>query len=400
MQGSSYSTPGIYQVDVLPAPQPRLDVGVPVLLGFTQTAPGGAGALLEITSTDGFTRLYGQLARPGFLSAAVDGFFRNGGRRCRIVSLGGQKDRDQLGSGARPATRLIPPLEQALDRLLREEGVDLICAPDLSLVASDYDALIQLQQRILAHCAEAGDRFAILDARPPARLSVAQDLEAATDQAAALGRSRGAESAALYFPWLVDGGGRQLPPSGHLAGVYAAGDQTIGPHHSPANVELEGVYDLTLDVTDARQAPLNAQGVNAIRAFPGRGLRPWGARTLSPGGAWIGVRRLVLTLGRWLRFTFDDLTFEPHDVRLWMRINRQVAAFLGELHASGALVGQTPEEAFFVRCDEETNPPSVREAGQLVAEIGIAPVTPGEFIVIRLIQGEAGASVDLSAPSP
>jgi len=183
-----------------------------------------------------------------------------------------------------------------------------------------------------------------------------------------------------------------------VAGIYARTDQHTGVHKAPANEALRGVIDLEIRLTAAQQEALNpagsAGGINCVRAFPGRGIRVWGARTLTDDPAWtyVNVRRLVLTVKRWLDRTMAGVVFEPNDLKLWIRIRREVTAFLRDLFQRGALRGNTPEQAFFVKCDAETNPPEVRALGRVVAEVGLAVQVPSEFVVARIVYGAKGAS--------
>jgi phage tail sheath protein FI len=153
-------------------------------------------------------------------------------------------------------------------------------------------------------------------------------------------------------------------------------------------------------LTDALQAALNPIGVNAIRAFPGRGIRVWGARTLSSQAAWtyVSVRRIFLTAIRWIERNLGGVAFEPNDPQLWNRIGRELRVYFTALFRAGALQGRTPAEAFYVKCDAETNPPEVREAGRVVTEIGLAPASPNEFVVVRIIHGVGGVGATLSGP--
>jgi phage tail sheath protein FI len=171
-------------------------------------------------------------------------------------------------------------------------------------------------------------------------------------------------------------------------------------HAAPANQRLEGVLDVEKQVDDAGQAGLNAQGVNCIRAFSGRGIRVWGARTLSREAAWkyVGARRVFLTLGRWISLNVTAAAFEPGTPLLWARVGREVSTYLKEMFRRGALRGRSAEEAFYVRCDASTNPPEVRRAGVVVTEIGLAPVVPNEFVVVRFTHGQGG--VDFAGPGP
>ncbi|MGH9892024.1 MAG: phage tail sheath family protein, partial [bacterium] len=148
-------------------------------------------------------------------------------------------------------------------------------------------------------------------------------------------------------------------------------------------------------LTDGEHGRLNERGVNCLRAFPGRGIRVWGARTLSDDPAWtyINARRLFVTVGRRLERLMQDVTFAPNDIRSWVRIMRELTAYFDDLFRQGALKGRTAEEAFFVKCDGETNTPEVRDAGMVVTEIGLAPATPGEFIVVRVIHGPSGVTI-------
>ena len=153
------------------------------------------------------------------------------------------------------------------------------------------------------------------------------------------------------------------------------------------------MLDLETGIDNSIQDQLNPEGVNCLRAFPGRGIRVWGARTLSrdPNWRYVSVRRLFLTLRRWIDLNMAWATFEPNEPRLWVRIQRELTVYLTKLLRDGALKGATPEQAFFVKCDVETNPPELREVGQVVTEIGLAPLAPAEFIVVRIIH-RAGAA--------
>jgi hypothetical protein len=121
----------------------------------------------------------------------------------------------------------------------------------------------------------------------------------------------------------------------------------------------------------------------------------WGARTVSADPAWkyVNVRRLFLTTGRWIERNLSQVVWEPHDPSLWARVTRSLTAYFTDLHRRGALMGSTPAEAFYVKCDAETNPPEVRDAGMVVTEIGLAPTSPGEFIVVRVIHRADGLTL-------
>jgi len=372
----SYQTPGVYREDVFPARREALPTGVPAFLG--QTANGAPNQPVRLTRFSQLAEAFGAPPAGRYLAAAVEGFFLNGGRECLVVPLAAGDPEDALHG--------------ALAALATRQDLDLVCAPDLHAVAEDLDQALRMQSAILTHCAAQGDRFALLDAVPGSGSS------AVLAQRNGLGVANGANGA-LYHPWLRPAGAeRFVPPCGHVAGVVARCDQRTGVHKAPANEVLEGVVDLAVSLTDADQALLHPEGVNALRAFPGRGIRVWGARTLSRTPAWthISVRRLFLTTARWIELNLADAAFEPHDTRLWNRITRELTTWFERLFRAGALKGRTAAEAFFVQCDGTTNPPEVRETGRVVTVIGLAPAVPNEFVVVRIVHGTGG--VDVTGP--
>ena len=169
----------------------------------------------------------------------------------------------------------------------------------------------------------------------------------------------------------------------------------MGIHKAPANDDLEGVLELEVNLTNDQQDRLNPEGINCLRAFPGRGIRVWGARTLSVDPAWtyINVRRLFLMAGRWIERNMGGVSFEPNDPKLWARIGRDLTAYFNDLFTRGALKGRTAQEAFYVKCDAETTPLEVRDAGMVVTEIGLARAVPNEFVVVRMTHGASGVTI-------
>jgi phage tail sheath protein FI len=249
-----------------------------------------------------------------------------------------------------------------------------------------------IQGKMLAHAEAAKDRIAILD--PPPDLLPQDVLEWRMSTA-----GYDSKFATLYYPWLevMDPLTRRpimVPPSGHMAGVWARTDNTRGVHKAPANEVVLGVNGLAFQVTHEEQGGLNQRGINCIRAFPGRGIRVWGARTLSSDPEWryLNVRRLFNYVSESIMEGTQWAVFEPNDERLWIRLRIAVSSFLTRTWREGALFGATPDEAFYVKCDEETNPPDVIDAGQVVMEIGISPVKPAEFVIFRISQYTAGAA--------
>jgi hypothetical protein len=288
--------------------------------------------------------------------------------------------------------------------------IDLVCVPDIMLghQQSDLDVaamaqIHRLQQQVLDHCDRLGDRFAILDAVPAVDTPVEQARGNIQRQVQELTGRNGAR----YAPWLKNQRGEWVPPCGHVAGVYASRDRVLGVHQAPANEVLEDVLDVSVRFSEADQAALNPAtaggGVNCVRSLPGRGIRLWGACTISDQPQWryVGVRRLFLTVGRWVEQTLAGVAFDPNTIQLWIQIERDLTVYLESLARQGALQGNTLEEAFYIKCDAETNPPEVREAGQVVTEIGLAPTVPNEFIVVRLVHGTSGViATDVAAMPP
>ena len=283
---------------------------------------------------------------------------------------------------------------RGLGGLAAVDEITMLCIPDLATISENGDEAMfrDVQGKMLAHAEGAKDRIAILD--PPPGLLPQEVLEWRMTTA-----GYDSKFAALYYPWLevMDPLTRRpmmVPPSGHMAGVWARTDNTRGVHKAPANEVVLGVNGLAFQITHEEQGGLNQRGINCIRAFPGRGIRVWGARTLSSDPEWryLNVRRLFNYVSESIMEGTQWAVFEPNDERLWIRLRIAVSSFLTRTWREGALFGATPDEAFYVKCDEETNPPDVVEAGQVVCEIGIAPVKPAEFVIFRISQFAAGAS--------
>jgi phage tail sheath protein FI len=187
-----------------------------------------------------------------------------------------------------------------------------------------------------------------------------------------------------------------VPPSGHIAGVWARNDDTRGVHKAPANEVVRGVIELACGLTRGEHDQLNPIGVNCIRAFRGQGIRVWGARTLSSDPEWryLNVRRLFNFVEKSILNGTNWVVFEPNDQFLWGSVSRTITMFLRRVWRSGALFGATPEQAFYVKCDAENNPEENRDVGILTVDIGIAPTKPAEFVVFRLSQFSEGAALN------
>ncbi|SPE35056.1 Phage tail sheath protein FI (fragment) [Candidatus Sulfopaludibacter sp. SbA3] len=243
---------------------------------------------------------------------------------------------------------------------------------------------------VLDHCDQAANRFAILDSLRGGGLR---------DALEAQWRELTGKNAALYFPWVWvadQGKNRLVPACGHIAGVYARTDAQSGVYKAPANEVVEGVLDLETSLTSLEQTESDPQCViNCLRAFPGRGIRVWGARTVSGQPEWqyVNIRRLFLTVARWAEEFMADVVMEPNTTQLQGRIRREVNDYLYKLFCQGALQGASPEEAYYLKCDSRTTSPTDREEGRVIVEMGLAPVVPNEFIVVRLIHGAGGVTM-------
>ncbi|MCR6487819.1 phage tail sheath subtilisin-like domain-containing protein [Amycolatopsis sp. OK19-0408] len=277
------------------------------------------------------------------------------------------------------------------------DDVTMLCVPDLMTAYEsgrlDMDGVKAVQLAMIAHCELMADRVAILD--PPPGLRPQQVAQWRLEVA-----GYDSKYATLYWPWVKVGDPRTgkpvlLPPSGHVAGVWARNDDTRGVHKAPANEVLRGVVELQSGLTRGEHDRLNPIGVNCLRFFPGQGIRVWGARTLSSDAEWryLNVRRLFNYIEKSVLTGTSWVVFEPNDHFLWHSVERIISMFLRRIWRSGALFGQTPEEAFYVKCDEENNPPENRDAGILTVDIGVAPVKPAEFVVFRLSQYSEGAEL-------
>jgi phage tail sheath protein FI len=271
--------------------------------------------------------------------------------------------------------------------------------------AGSYDAL-------LAHCEKMKDRVAVLDAPPDVKditkLTVAATLSLAPkpgDPPPADGggglrpRQSPGGYGAVYYPWILTrdvmtGETVSTPPSGHVSGVYARVDATRGVFKAPANEAVVGALGLAAPVAPQDQGVLNPAGVNCIRSL-NEGVLVYGARTVAAEASewrYVSVRRLFCMIEKSIDRGTRWVVFEPNDEVLWKAIRRDVSAFLTLLWRQGALRGATADQAFFVKCDAETNPPEVIDAGQVVIVVGIAPVKPAEFVIFRIGQSSTGSS--------
>jgi uncharacterized protein len=249
------------------------------------------------------------------------------------------------------------------------------------LVPDEVRNMRVISDRVLDQCEKLKDRFGVFS----------------VDQGSNTGVQviRDSSYGAVYYPWIriydpSTNDTRLVPSSGHMAGIYARTDVERGVHKAPANEVVRGARDLEFPVPKGDQDLLNPRGINAIRDFrtDGRGIRAWGARTMSSNGEWkyINVRRLFLFVEESIDEGTQWVVFEPNDEPLWARVRRSVTNFLITVWRNGALMGVTQEEAFFVKCDRTTMTQDDIDNGRLICYIGIAPVKPAEFVIFRISQ--------------
>jgi phage tail sheath protein FI len=350
-----------------------------VIASYMRATPAASPGVAKLCTTfSEYKKIFGGFATTdGYLTHAVYGFFNNGGSRCYVARV--------RADTATDVTAALTAFE-AIDEIA------IVAAPGLTDKAT--------RDAIVTHCSQrTKDRFAILDSTEVIGTDAALDLTKLNPGGDALPGNT--DYGAFYFPWIQvfdpavkdanpkGDGMRFVPPSGHVAGVYARVDTERGVHKAPANETVLGALGLRYNISKAQQDGLNRHGVNCIRNLNGN-FRVWGARTIG-GDAnmdlrYINVRRTLL----FLRESIDEGTqwvvFEPNTPALWQKITRNVTAFLTNVWRSGALFGNTAAEAFYVRCDAETNPPELRELGQVVTEVGVSIVRPAEFVIFRISQ--------------
>lgn len=248
----------------------------------------------------------------------------------------------------------------------------------------------RVQAALVEHCERRRDRIALLDAPAGAAL----DPELGVGAVRSWRGRFDSKYAAFYYPWLrvvdplrsVTSLTRDIPPTGHVAGQYARTDFDVGVHKAPANSPLQWTQDVTVLVGDGVHGVLNPLGVNVVRSLPGRGLRIYGARTVSSDPDWryVNVRRLLMMIEKAIDLATQWAVFEPNDTMTRSKLRLSLTSFLLALWRQGALAGDTPDASFFVKCDEVNNPAPERANGRLLAEVGVAPSIPFEFVVLRV----------------
>jgi uncharacterized protein len=347
--------PGVFLQDIRLQPQSieGVSTNIAAFLGETETGPS---IPTLITSFVDYGRLFGgYLGSNIYLPYAVEGFFLNGGQKCYICRV------------------LSSNYAETLAKLEVVDEVSIIYSPNAQAVPGLTDLLIE-------HCERLRYRFMILDSIK------SQDSSSVT-------KPRESAFAALYYPWIhvkqaETGTHCRVPSGGHVTGIYARTDLEIGVHKAPANEVVKGAVDIEYSLSNIQQDRLVTKGINCIRNFGGRGIRVWGARTLSsdPTRKYVNVCRLLIYLEKSMTKGTAWAVFEPNNEATWAKVKSAIENFLIQTWKNGALMGANPQEAYFIKIDRTTMNQSDIDNGQLIALIGIAPVNPAEFIILRINQ--------------
>jgi uncharacterized protein len=399
----SYAYPGVYVKETATGARPIEAVGVSTaaFIGQAPDASNRVGEVVPITNWSQFRREFacGKSPVSTPLSHAVYGFFENGGSRCYVVNLGAKTESTSLslqetnpGSSNSEHVAGAPDGHASVTFTVKEALASLESRDDIALLAAPGDFSTATSRALVDHCAKLETCIAILDAPRNYR-----DVSEIEGYAVRSDRGYGV----LYSPWievtdpLAPRTTAWIPPSGHVAGVMARIDATRGVHKAPANEVLRGALEASHLFTPGELELATRAAINCIRVFPGDAPRIWGARTLAKGGEWkyVNVRRLFIMVRESIRRAMQWVVFEPNDRSLWNAITRDLRSFLMRLWREGALMGATPSEAFFVKCDAETNPPENVDAGIVTTVVGLAPVKPAEFVVFEIGQSVGGTEV-------
>lgn len=342
--------PGVY-VEELPTHLHSIEGVSTSTAGFVGSGPRDLDPVL-VTSFADFERAVG-FGVPGFLPIAVRGFFENGGRRCHVA----------IGCGA-------DPIGAGLEMLEREK-FSILCCPD-------EHQFVDAAAKIVAYCERRRDLIVLLQPSPPLPDPANPPVPRSS-------------YVACYYPWLVVPSlDRQttlaVPPGGHVAGAYARTDIERGVHKSPDGIRLSDVQGVSHEIGSAEADALVAHGVNVVRKLPDRGIIMSGARTTSEEAEvrYVNVRRLLIFLRESIVRGLQWAVFERNDSVLWGNVARAIQDFLGSQWRAGALLGSTADAAFFVRCDHTTMTQADLEAGRFVAIVGVAPLRPAEFVILRV----------------
>ncbi|WP_194814234.1 phage tail sheath subtilisin-like domain-containing protein [Nocardia sp. XZ_19_385] len=367
--------PGVYIDEITPTgPIAGTGTSTAAFIGTVSKANAVLNTPAAVTNWTTFVEQFGDYDKTKTLPFAVRGFFENGGTLAYVVAYKDTGDLDTALAALRPL-----------------QDISLVCLPGV------VDG--SLQRKVITECETLADRVAILDgAADPTPLKADGALQT---QRGLLESKSG--FAALYWPWIkvIDpkkpGELLAIPPSGHIAGIIARSDTERGVHKAPANEVIRGAVALDFLLDNTTHGVLNNLNINGLRTFPGRPPMVWGARTTAPkdNTAWrnLNVRRLMSFIEDSIVAGTNWAVFEPNNIALWKRLELSITEFLTRVWQSGALFGATAAEAFYVKIDQELNPPDIQAQGQLFGEIGVAPVHPAEYVIFRVGMWDGGAQI-------
>jgi phage tail sheath protein FI len=373
--------------------------GTTAFVGVTRRGPFAVDKCpKELTSFAEFERIYGgakDLAglspKTNYVAHAARVFFEQGGKRLFLARVKtASVAATESANIVRGATK-EKNWADALRALLTVDKVSIVAAPGSTELGPNADAI---QSQLVAHAESRGAyRIAVLDIPKGKSPEQAREYRVRFDSMAA----------AFYYPWVLTANpgfdandptsqkDLMLPPSGFICGIYARNDIQRGAAKALANEEIRGAAGFEREITQAEQDMLNTAGVNCLRYFPGRGYCVWGARTASSDPEWkyVNVRRHLIYLEHSIDKGTQWVVFEPNGEKLWAAVRKAVSNFLYNEWRNGALQGQKPEEAFFVRCDRTTMTQNDLDNGRLICLIGVAPIKPAEFVIFRIGQKTA-----------
>ena len=390
------SYPGVYVEELSSGVHSIAGVPTSITAFIGRARRGPVDSPVAVNSFGDFERRFGKLWKASALGFAVRDFFLNGGSEALIVRLrrsggGTLRKSDFIGAGKAKANKGLYVLNKA-------DLFNLLCLPGYKDTGLGFDVDKEVISSAARYC-EA--RRAMLLADSPASWRTTADAKTGI----ALGVGTTSKNAALFFPRLRQPNPERnnqkedFGPSGAVAGVFARTDAQRGVWKAPAGLDatLIGVPELAVSLTNAENDELNLLAVNCLRKFPAAGPVVWGARTLAgsdqAASEWkyIPVRRTALFIEESLYRGTKWAVFEPNDERLWAQIRLNVSAFMNGLFRHGAFQGQTPKDAYFVKCDENTTTQNDINLGVVNIIVGFAPLKPLEFVVLK-IQQMAGAN--------
>jgi len=366
--------PGVYVEEVTSGVRPIKGVTTSTAAFIGETEKGPVDRVFMVTSYSEFQKEYGNPLKARWLSYSVQQFFDNGGQRLYIARVTPQKEIMPDETDYQKAFSLLDVIQ----------NVNIIAVPGMgSLAVVNFGA---------DYCERRGDCFFIGD------MDLSVDTPAKAEHFVG-GLHTTSSYAAVYFPWLrVKNMNRTslapqfTPPSGAVAGLYARTDDTHGVWKPPAGKQatIKGAIELTATVSDSEQELLNPLGVNVIRVLPSREIVVWGARTLATQTRaefrYVSVRRTAIFLKQSIAKGIQWAAFEPNDANLWRQLRLSIKIFMYTQFREGVFAGETEDQAFFIKCDQETTTQADIDQGIVNIQVGFAPLKPAEFIILTFRQ--------------